>query len=561
MAEKKVIELEVTTNLKSLKSQLKEAQYQVAELSDKFGATSEQAIKAAKHAAELKDKIGDAKALTDAFNPDAKFNALTASLGGVVNGFTAYEGALGLVGVESAALQEQLLKVQSAMALSQGLQGLGEARDSFKQLGAVAKNALAGIRSAIGATGIGLIVVALGLIVSNWEALNKAITDAFPGFKKVGDFFKNFSQIASGTLKAVVAGFTQVGKVLGDIFRGDFSGAINDAKKVGSVIATAFNDGYDEKDKEIKKQRYLEKRNFELDLEKAKGKDITAERLKLMWTELSLLDKGSKEYNDKLIAIEEARTQIREKAESDRQKRLEEQKKRAEEKARKDKELRDNDAQAKQEALQQAYDLQLPAKKLEVNAKIEKIVQDNYDAIDKQRQIDLEKAKKAEQDKALTVNNGLSIISNLTSLFAGKSRQQQERAFKIQKAVAISQGLIDTYRSAVSSYTSQIIPGDPSSPIRGFIAAAAAVAAGLANVNNIRKQEFNASIGGGGGGIPTSIGGGGGTSQAPSFNVISGTSQNQLAQLQQKPVQAFVVSGEVTTQQALDRNRLRNATL
>ena len=110
MAEKKVIELEVTTNLKSLKSQLKEAQYQVAELSDKFGATSEQAIKAAKHAAELKDKIGDAKALTDAFNPDAKFNALTASLGGVVNGFTAYEGALGLVGVESAALQEQLLK-------------------------------------------------------------------------------------------------------------------------------------------------------------------------------------------------------------------------------------------------------------------------------------------------------------------------------------------------------------------------------------------------------------------------------------------------------------------
>lgn len=561
MAEKKVIELEVTTNLKSLKSQLKEAQNQVAELSDKFGATSEQAIKAAKHAAELKDKIGDAKALTDAFNPDAKFNALTASLGGVVNGFTAYEGALGLVGVESAALQEQLLKVQSAMALSQGLQGLGEARDSFKQLGAVAKNALAGIRSAIGATGIGLIVVALGLIVSNWEALNKAITDAFPGFKKVGDFFKNFSQIASGTLKAVVAGFTQVGKVLGDIFRGDFSGAINDAKKVGSVIATAFNDGYDEKDKEIKKQRYLEKRNFELDLEKAKGKDITAERLKLMWTELSLLEKGSKEYNDKLIAIEEARTQIREKAEADRQKRLEEQKKRAEEKARKDKELRDNDAQSKQEALEDSFNLRIQAKKIDANAKIDAIRQTDYTLIDQQRKIDLEKEQQLAQAKSNAVGQGLSIISNLATLFAGKTREQQEKAFKIQKAVSISQTLIDTYKSATAIFASVSESTGPAAVVLAPLAAASAVAAGLANVKNIASQQFNGGSSFGGGGIPTSIGGGGGTSQAPSFNVISGTSQNQLAQLQQKPVQAFVVSGEVTTQQALDRNRLRNATL
>ena len=140
MAEKKVIEIDIETNVSSLKSELRQAQAEVASLSEKFGATSREAAEAAKRAAELKDRIGDAKALTDAFNPDAKFNALSSSIGGVLNGFQAYEGALGLIGVESKEVQATLLKVQSAMALSQGLQGIFEAKDSFTQLGAVIKN-------------------------------------------------------------------------------------------------------------------------------------------------------------------------------------------------------------------------------------------------------------------------------------------------------------------------------------------------------------------------------------------------------------------------------------
>jgi hypothetical protein len=107
MAEKRVIELDIQTNEKSLKSQLREAQAEVAALSEKFGATSDAAVQAAKKAAVLKDAIGDAKALTDAFNPDAKFNALSASIGGVLNGFQAFEGALGLVGIEGEAVQER----------------------------------------------------------------------------------------------------------------------------------------------------------------------------------------------------------------------------------------------------------------------------------------------------------------------------------------------------------------------------------------------------------------------------------------------------------------------
>jgi peptidoglycan hydrolase CwlO-like protein len=65
-------------SLGSLKSQLRQAQAEVQSLSDKFGATSVEAVNAAKAAAQLKDKIEDAKTLTEAFNPDAKFKALSA---------------------------------------------------------------------------------------------------------------------------------------------------------------------------------------------------------------------------------------------------------------------------------------------------------------------------------------------------------------------------------------------------------------------------------------------------------------------------------------------------
>jgi hypothetical protein len=176
----------------SLKKQLREAQAEVGALSDKFGATSKQAVEAAKRAAELKDRIGDAKALTDAFNPDAKFKALTASLSGVAGGFSAVQGAIGLFGAESKELEKQLLKVQSALALSQGLQSIGESIDSFKQLGAVIKSqvvtAFSTLKGAIIATGIGALVVGLGLVIANFDKVKKVVLNLFPALGGIADF-------------------------------------------------------------------------------------------------------------------------------------------------------------------------------------------------------------------------------------------------------------------------------------------------------------------------------------------------------------------------------------
>lgn len=142
MAENLDININVKTQgadqpIKSIREQIRQATKDVVEFSDKFGATSKEAIEAAKKVSELRDRIGDAKSLSDAFNPDAKFKALTASLSGVAGGFGAVQGAMALFGAESENVQKTLLKVQSAMAVSQGLQSVGESIDSFRQLGAV----------------------------------------------------------------------------------------------------------------------------------------------------------------------------------------------------------------------------------------------------------------------------------------------------------------------------------------------------------------------------------------------------------------------------------------
>ena len=62
--------------------------------------------------------------------------------------------------------------------------------------------------------------------------------------------------------------------------------------------------------------------------------------------------------------------------------------------------------------------------------------------------------------------------------------------------------------------------------------------------------------GGAGGGA-----GGGGSMPQPSFNVVGDSGINQLAELQMQPTQAFVVSGDITTAQSLDRNKIQNATI
>jgi hypothetical protein len=223
------------TSVKSLRTQLREAQAQVGLMADKFGATSKEAIEAAKRAADLKDRIGDAKALTDAFNPDAKFKAVASSLAGVAGGFAALQGGMALFGKENKNVEAALLKVNAAMALSQGLQSVGESVDSFKQLGAVIKSTTvfqeannaatktaAAVQKAFGvsvdttskgfnvlkgaivATGIGALVVALGLVINNFDKISNWIKNSPLGSlaKGVSNLVTEFTDFIGVTSEA-----------------------------------------------------------------------------------------------------------------------------------------------------------------------------------------------------------------------------------------------------------------------------------------------------------------------------------------------------------------------
>ena len=65
------------------------------------------------------------------------------------------------------------------------------------------------------------------------------------------------------------------------------------------------------------------------------------------------------------------------------------------------------------------------------------------------------------------------------------------------KALAVATTGVETYLSAQKAYSSQLIPGDPSSPIRAQIAAGVAIAGGLANVKKILSVKVPKSKGGG----------------------------------------------------------------
>ena len=228
---------DATPKVKNLKQELKLAQQEVITLSEKFGVTSKEAANAARKAAELQDSIGDAKSLIDAFNPDTKFRAFGASINTVVGGFTALTGVMGLLGVESEQVQKTLLKVQSALAISQGVAQLQEGVQSFKNLLAVVRGAINPITAIIGG------IVAAGVVWLNslnrqtaaQKALNSTLGDyksaAAGAIQKVNEVKVAFDQARTGVISK-----EQALKVYNDTL-GDSFGRTNDLGKAEKFLA------------------------------------------------------------------------------------------------------------------------------------------------------------------------------------------------------------------------------------------------------------------------------------------------------------------------------------
>lgn len=173
-------------------------------------------------------------------------------------------------------------------------------------------------------------------------------------------------------------------------------------------------------------------------------------------------------------------------------------------------------------------------------------------------QEDFNKKMALQQQYAENVKNGLDILSNLNAMFEGKDEEQRKRAFKRTKALQIAQATVEMYKNTVAAYGSQLIVGDPTSIARAVLAAGAAATAGLLNIRNIAKQQYQGETVNN---SPNPAATGTGTITTPEFNVVGNANVNALAQLTGQPIQAYVVSGDVTTAQGLDRARVNNATL
>ena len=125
------------------------------------------------------------------------------------------------------------------------------------------------------------------------------------------------------------------------------------------------------------------------------------------------------------------------------------------------------------------------------------------------------------------------------------------------KIAGVASATISTYLGAQKAYTSQLVPGDPSSVARASISAGLAIVSGLKNVSEILKVKT--PNGGGGGSVPSAS-----TPTAPAFNLVGGTGTNQIQDTLQQdatPIQAVVVSSAVTSAQEMDRNAIDGATL
>jgi len=523
---------DVGKSVGSLKKQLREAQNEVTALSEKFGATSKEAINAAKKAAELKDRIGDAKALTDAFNPDAKFKALTASLSGVAGGFAALQGAVGLFGKQAESVEKTLLKVQSALALSQGLQAVGESIDSFKQLGAVVKtgvsNAFGTLRSAIISTGIGALVVGLGLLIANFETVKKVVLNFIPGLGKLADFVGN-----------LVTKFT------------DFVGITSEADRVLEKLSKTnakANENIEARVKLLTAQGGKEKEIYALQKEaNANETNALRERLKLTG---KLTEEEAKRFRE--LKVESQVLDLTEKkriadknaelakAEAERQKerdRIRKEREEGQELIRRDRELAANLTKTEILGVTSAGKDALIQTQVVAKGVNNAIVVSATERADAQTKLN-DYEKKLAQDKFdVQVQLALQSLAIIGSLVDQNS--------VAGKAIAVTQAIINTYQGASKA----IAQGG----IFGPVAGAAVIAAGLVSVKKIISTKVPSAKGTGNvadsGGPSMSMASAPITPSAPIQNTITQLNQQSINQMGSATGRAYVVESDITNQQ------------
>jgi hypothetical protein len=243
--------------------------------------------------------------------------------------------------------------------------------------------------------------------------------------------------------------------------------------------------------------------------------------------------------------------------------------------------LRDAEAVSEQEKrelelikIQEHYD-NLIAKANENNIKTDELETARDEAKElKQKEFDLKDAERVKKEDARikkSTDDEIALNEKVKNAKVGMAKNALSligeiagKGSKIAKGVAIAQatisgveGTINAFKTASASPITTVFPGYP------FVQAG--LAAGFAAVNIASIKSTDPSKGGGGGGVKAPSGGGSAASLPPSFNVVGASETSALgdavASQTNEPVQAYVVSNDVTTAQSLENNIVEGATI
>lgn len=621
MAENKVVNLEVKEKgmeemgqkTQSLKAKLKELKEQMALAGD---GTAE-FKKLAAEAGALQDRIADVNRQVKNLSSDTRRLDLgLEAVQGVAGGFAAAQGAMSLFGDESEEMQKTMMKVMGAMSLVNGVQQVANVLNKDAVLGTQLRifwnDVLVGsfkkasmAQKAFMATGIGLLLTGIATLVAYWDDIAATVNG-------VSDEQERLNAKAQKNVDIERAKYESLGAQDNILKLQGKSEKEITQMKLKQIDATILaTEAQLEQQRNTKKSQVeATKRNFEIlkmvariGIEFAtmglriiaapidaliETANLVSETLgfgKITSTninkEITKMNKAAAESAAKFVfdpneVAAEANETIRETKASltklknekagmilslrsmDKEDRQQATKEKKEDVKKEEEEIELIKRESGLKSInnlqkQRAAELEVTKKALEEEAKLR----------EEAAQKELERQAKLQEDKAKLVYDSLNLISEITSLFGQKNERVARAMFNIDKAARLAsatmsarEGVINAFKTAQDSPLTTVFPAYP------FVQAGLAGAFGAVNIAKIASQKFQSSGGasdlasGGGGGV-----GGGASSAAPSFNVVGNSGMNQLAQIQQTPVQAYVVSGEVTSAQALDRNRIKNATL
>jgi len=428
--------------------------------------------------------------------------------------------------------------------------------------------ALKAFRLALVATGIGAIVVGLGLLIANFDKVKKAVMNLIPGLSAVGDFF--------GALFDAVTDFIGI---TSDATRA-LDKMVEDSEaslKRSEHFLEANGDKYDEyTQRKIKANIDYNKKVKEL----AEDEELT-EQEKLARLK-DFRDKADREIfkadADREEANRKRKQEAQDKINAENEKALEKRKQDADKQKQLDFDAAMAGADASREFKKRQLELNqeyLDEKQAQEDEYVDAVAQrDIKTALDK---VALDKKTADEQiaieqevlrQKEIIADANMKIATKVVDLLgqlAGKNKA-------IQKAGIIASAGIGVYsviKDTIASNTAAIAPPPLGlGPIAGVglqVKNTIQGGLGIASIVSASAKALSA-VGGGGSVASGSLGrsGSSGGTGAPSFNLVAGTGSNQIATSlanQPKPLQAFVVGSAVTSQQELDRNAIKTASL